>query len=322
MGRLSNRAHLRSCTAAFLSIVVVALSLITGPAGGPVAVVSAQTPAQAPVKEYTLVPGDTVEINVFGEADLTRSVVIRPDGKISLPLIGEVQAAGLKPSQLAERIAETLKAYLRSPQVTVTVTGLQRLFVQVNGQAVRPGPVEIQRDWTLLDVIGAVGGVTPRADAGKATLTRKDRTIPIDIARLLKGDSAANVPIEPGDIITIPLLVQNRIVVMGYVRGVGAYNLDPGARLLDALIAAGGPTLGAAAVNRIGIIRLGADNRPFLARQADLNRIFRGDVAQNILLQDGDVVYVPPAGIVVWREVLSWLTSISLIRGLWPGLGL
>ena len=107
--KLSNRPHLRSCAAAFLSIVVMVLSLTTGPAGGPVAVVSAQTPAQAPAKEYVLVAGDTVDINVFGEADLTRSVVIRPDGKISLPLIGEVQAAGFKPSQLAERIAEALK---------------------------------------------------------------------------------------------------------------------------------------------------------------------------------------------------------------------
>jgi polysaccharide export outer membrane protein len=297
------------------------LSLVTGPGGGPVAVVSAQTPAQAPAKEYVLVAGDTVDINVFGEADLTRSVVIRPDGKISLPLVGEVQAAGFKPSQLAERIAEALKAYLRSPQVTVTVTGLQRLFVQVNGQAVRPGAIEIQRDWTLLDVIGSAGGVTPRANASKATLTRKDTTIAVDIARLLKGDKTANMAIEAGDIITIPLL-QNRIAVMGYVRSAGAYDLDAGARLVDALAAAGGPTPGSAAVNRIGIVRLGADKKPFLARQADLNQIFKGDVAQNIELQDGDVVYVPQSGLVVWREVLSWLSGLSLIRALWPGLGI
>jgi polysaccharide export outer membrane protein len=295
--------------------------LTTGPVGGPVAVASAQTPAQAPAKEYVLVAGDTLDINVFGEADLTRSVVIRPDGKISLPLIGEVQAAGLKPSQLAERIAEALKTYLRRPQVTVTVAGLQRLFVQVNGQAVRPGAIEIQRDWTLLDVIGAAGGVTPRANASKATLTRKDTTIAIDIARLLKGDQSANMPIEPGDIITIPLL-QNRIVVMGYVRSAGAYDLDAGARLVDALAAAGGPTPGSAAINRIGIVRLGADRKPFLAQQVDLNQIFKGDMAQNIELQDGDVVYVPQAGIVVWREILSWLSGLSLIRALWPGLGI
>lgn len=322
MGRLSRRPHLRSSAAAFLSVVVVVLSLLTGPAGGPVALVSAQTSAQVPVKEYVLVPGDTVDVNVFGEADLTRSVVIRPDGKISLPLVGEVQAAGVTPTQLAENIATALRTYLKNPQVSVTVTQLQRIFVQVVGQASRPGAIEIQRGWTLLDVMGAAGGATPRAALSKATITRKEAVIPVDLEKLLvQGDKSANMPVEPGDIISIPLL-QFKVVVLGYVRNQGTFELDAGARVLDAVAAAGGLSLGSAAATRVGIVRQGPDNKPYVVSQVDLNRIAKGDVTQNLVLQDKDVIYVPQAPLVVWREVLSWLTGLSLIRTLWPGLGI
>jgi protein involved in polysaccharide export with SLBB domain len=143
----------------------------------------------------------------------------------------------------------------------------------------------------------------------------------LDLERLLKGDKSANIPVEAGDIIDIPVL-QNRVVVLGYVREQGAFDLEAGARLVDAIAAAGGVTVGSAATSRIGIIRLGPDNKPYVVRQVDLGKIFKGDASQNIVVQHGDVVYVPQAGIVIWREVLSWITGIGVVRGLWPGLGI
>jgi polysaccharide export outer membrane protein len=296
---------------------MLVLPLLTGPAGGPVVPASAQSPSS-----YVLASGDTVEVVVFGEADLSRSVVVRPDGKISLPLIGEIEAAGATPPQLAERITTALKTYLRNPQVSVTVTAMRRLVVQVVGQAVRPGTIEIQPGWTLLDVMGAAGGLTPRADPLKATITRKESVIKIDLDKLLvKGDKTANTPVEADDIITIPLLL-NRIVVLGTVSHQGPYDLEAGSRLMDALAAAGGIEMGNAAINRIGIIRLGADNKPYVVQQIDLRRILRGDASQNIVLQHADVVYVPRSGIVLWREIISWITGYSVVRTMWPGLAL
>ncbi|MDR7418480.1 MAG: polysaccharide biosynthesis/export family protein [Armatimonadota bacterium] len=317
MGRQFERRHDRTHPAILLTIVMLVLLFLAGPAGGPLAPASAQNQST-----YVLASGDTVEVVVFGEADLSRSVVVRPDGKISLPLIGEIQAAGSTPPQLAERIAEALKTYLRAPQVSVTVTAMRRMFVQVVGQAARPGAVEIQQGWTLLDVLGAAGGLTPRADPLRATITRKESVFKVDLDRLLvKGDKSANVPVEPDDIITIPTL-QNRVVVLGQVTRQGPFDLEAGARLMDALAAAGGIEMGAAATNRIGIIRLGPDNKPQVVHQIDLRRILRGDASQNIVLQHADVVYVPRSGIVLWREIISWITGYSVIRTMWPGLAL
>lgn len=312
-----NRLCDRTRTAIFLTVVMLIASSLIGPLRGFVPPVSAQgQPA------YVLAPGDTIEVVVLGEAELSRTVVVRPDGKISLPLIGEIQAAGATPPQLAERVAAALRTYLRSPQVTVTVTATRRMFVQVVGQAVRPGTIEMQPGWTLLDVMGAAGGLTPRANPQGATITRKETVIKIDLDRLLvKGDKSANLTVEPDDIITIPLL-QNRVVVLGLVSRQGPFDLDANARLTDALAAAGGIDIGAAATNRIGIIRLGTDNKPYVVHQVDFRRILRGDTAQNVVLQHGDVVYVPRSGIVIWREIISWITGYSVIRTLWPGLGL
>jgi protein involved in polysaccharide export with SLBB domain len=169
--------------------------------------------------------------------------------------------------------------------------------------------------------MGAAGGLTPRADPVKVTITRKESVIKVDLDKLLvKGDKGANTPVEPDDIITIPTL-QNRVVVLGTVTRQGPFDLEAGARVMDALAAAGGLEMGNAATNRIGLIRLGTDNKPYVT-QIDFRRLMRGDISQNYLLQHADVIYVPRSSIVVWREVISWITGYSVVRTMWPGVGL
>jgi len=288
---------------------VAVLSVVFSLAPMPVARVAAQTP-----QNYVLTAGDSVEVAVFGEPSLSRTVTIRPDGKITLPLVGDVDAAGVTPSQLADRIATALKAYLKSPQVSVTVASVQPARVFLVGAVARPGSVDIQRGWTVFEVFAAAGGVTPRAALRRATLTRRStgQTIALDLDRLLvKGDRTADVPVEAGDIIMVPAL-QNRILVLGAVRSPGPYDVDDGARFIDVVAMAGGPA-DRAATHNIGIIRNLPEGKATVT-PVDMNKILRGDMTQNVALQHQDIVYVPQGALVRWGDILAWLSGYSLVR--------
>jgi polysaccharide export outer membrane protein len=296
-------------------VTVAALILFLGLAGQPLAGVSAQ--AQP---EYILGPGDTIDVTVFGEADLTRNVTIRPDGKFNLPLIGDVEAVGLTPTQLSVRVATLLKAYIKEPRVSISVRQFRpesRNLVYLVGQVSRPGPVEIQSGWTLIEVMAAGGGLSARAAARRATIIRRGngQTIAVDLDKLLiKGDRSANVAVEPGDVIMVPTL-QNRVLVLGAVRNPGAYDLEEGARVIEVLALAGGPTERAVQSN-IGIVRNGNDGKAAVTT-IDVGKIVRGG-ASNLALQHADIVYVPE-GRIVWRDILGWLGGLNIVRALFGG---
>ncbi len=308
---------IRSISAIVLGIAVAVFSVFAGPAGGPVQLVHAQQSSQPQgLAEYVLGPGDSVTITVLGDGDLSRTATIRPDGRITLPLVGDVVAAGLTPTQLAEKLTDALKAYLKNPQVSVSVNSFQRAVVYLVGQVSHPGSFEIQKGMTIFEVMAATGGVTPRAAMRRASVIRRGtgQTINVDLERLLvKGDRSANVELEPGDIIMVPAL-QNRILVFGRARA-GAYDLDDGARFLDVMAVAGvGPGPGVA-TNNIGVIRAGPDGKP-VVKVVDLNKILKGDMSLNIPMQDGDVVFVPASSLVRWQDVLTWLAGLGVVRSL------
>lgn len=276
----------------------------------------------APGVEYVLGPQDVLDIAVFGEADLTRTVTVRPDGKISFPLVGEILVTGMTAPQVAEKLTAALKVYLKNPRVTITVSQARpdavRLFVYLVGQVQNPGAYELRTGWTVMEAIAQAGGLTPKAALRKASLIRRatNQTQLLDLDRImLKGDQSANVALQPGDVILVPEFL-NRVLVWGAVRNPGPYDLNEGARVLDALIAAGGPDV-KATVESVGIIRQTADGKREVAATVNLNKIFKsGDESQNILLQHADIVYVPQSNRVTWQDVLSYLSGFSLIRAL------
>ena len=116
--------------------------------------------------------------------------------------------------------------------------------------------------------------------------------------------------------ITVPVQ-QNRVLILGSVRTPGAHDLEEGARLLDGIAAAGGP-LERSGTNNVGLIRNGADGKPAVTK-VDLNKIMKGDLAQNMALRQGDVVYIPQGPLVRWQEVLSWITSLTILRSVTSG---
>jgi polysaccharide biosynthesis/export protein len=169
-------------------------------------------PASTPATNdpaYVIGPEDVLDISVWKEPDVSRVVPVRPDGRISLPLIDDVQAAGLSPQQLAKSVAEKLKKFLNEPQVTVIVTAMNSQRVFVVGEVLRAGAFPMLPGMTVLQALSSAGGFTTFADVKKIHVMRlrdgKQIEIPFNYREVLKGDnSGQNIKLEPGDTIVVP----------------------------------------------------------------------------------------------------------------------
>ena len=158
---------------------------------------------------YLIGPEDVLDISVWKEPDVSRVVPVRPDGRISLPLINDVQAAGLSPQQLAGSVSEKLKKYLNEPQVTVIVTAINSQRVFVVGEVLRAGAFHMLPGMTVLQALSSAGGFTTFADVKKIHVVRlrngKQIEIPFNYRDVLKGDnSEQNIKLEAGDTIVVP----------------------------------------------------------------------------------------------------------------------
>lgn len=163
--------------------------------------------------EYLIAPGDTLSVFVWQNPDVSvGNVPVRPDGKISTPLVEDMAASGKTSKQLGQDIAAVLTGYIKDPSVTVTVTrfvGSYAQQVRVVGEAVKPLALPYRQHMTLLDVMIQVQGLTPYANGNKAKLVRRvgeqDMETPIRLEDLVKnGDMSANLEVSPGDVIIIP----------------------------------------------------------------------------------------------------------------------
>lgn len=170
------------------------------------------TPDEGPGPNYIVGPLDSLNIFVWRNPELSTTVTVRPDGRISVPLIEDLAATGLTPTELARDIEEELSVYIQDPIVTVIVSGFQGPFAQqvrVVGEATNPQAIPYRANMTLLDVMIAVGGLTEFAAGDRASLVRyqdgRQREYRVRISSLLKdGDISANVLIRPGDVLIIP----------------------------------------------------------------------------------------------------------------------
>lgn len=242
----------------------------------------------AGAQEYVIGAGDVVDIVVQGEPDLTRSYLVRPDGKITMPLVGEVEAAGLTSKALAEKLATALKRFVRDPQVSVVIRqAARRNFVYLLGQVTRPGAYEFLEGWTVAELLATAGGTTEKASLRRAVIMRRDQAIPIDLEQLLvKGNPRANAALQPGDVVIVSG-IDDRVHVLGEVGKPGYHELKEGDRILDIVTKAGGVTL-KGAPERISILR------PEGAVTVDLVALLqKGQVDQNVAMQPGDIVFVP-----------------------------
>jgi len=165
--------------------------------------------AEAPSPDYELGSEDSVEVQVWKNPDLSRTVIVRPDGKISLPLVGDVHAAGLTASQLTEAVTEKLKAYYKEPaQVTVIVHQVNSYAIYMLGEIRGQGKHVVRSGTTFLQAISIAGGFTQFASTSKIILRRRaadgqESVIPIRYKDVLGGQQA-NLILKPGDTIIVP----------------------------------------------------------------------------------------------------------------------
>ena len=158
---------------------------------------------------YVIGPEDVIDVNVWKEPDMTRIVPVRPDGKISLPLINDVQAAGSTPQQLAADVTRKLRKFLTEPQVTVIVTAINSQRVFVVGEVLRAGAFPLIPGMTVLQALASAGGFTTFADVKKIHVMRlvngKHVEMPFNYREVLKGDNPEqNIKLEPGDTVVVP----------------------------------------------------------------------------------------------------------------------
>ncbi|MBI3366896.1 MAG: polysaccharide biosynthesis/export family protein [Burkholderiales bacterium] len=167
--------------------------------------------AAAPDYTYLIGPGDTINISVWRNPELSMTVPVRPDGQLSTPLVDELVAQGKTSAQLAREIEAVLGKYVRDPVVTVIVTNFVGPYseqIRVVGEAAKPQFLPFKQKMTLLDVMIAVGGLTDFAAGNRATILRSSdggKQYTVRLNDLIKrGDVSANVEMRPGDILIIP----------------------------------------------------------------------------------------------------------------------
>ncbi|WP_090436209.1 XrtA/PEP-CTERM system exopolysaccharide export protein [Duganella sp. CF458] len=165
-----------------------------------------------PQTDYLIGPGDNLSIIVWRNPEVSQVVPVRPDGKITTPLVEDLPASGKTSTELARDIEKALAKFIQQPVVTVIVTGFVGTYgeqIRVIGQAAKPQSLPYRRDMSILDVMIAVGGVTEFAAGNKASIIRqvdgKQQQFTVRLNDLIKdGDISANVPMRPGDILVIP----------------------------------------------------------------------------------------------------------------------
>lgn len=254
--------------------------------------------SQEPTEDYRIGAKDLLNINVFGLEELNKRVRVSEDGKISLPLLGEVEVKGLTKSELEKKLSRLLEEkYLQDPQVTIFIQEHKSRRVSVLGAVDEPGPYELLGRQTLLQLISEAGGLTEKA-GDKIIVIRQlqdgtSTVFNISIDDLfLEGDASLNIPLQANDIVNIPVDKEVFIYVFGQVKRPGALKVKKSniLTLLQAIAQAGGFSE-RASKGKVLIKRIDKDGKEQRIK-VNVKDIIKGKKKDIQLLED-DVVYVP-----------------------------
>ncbi|ADQ14020.1 polysaccharide biosynthesis/export family protein [Halanaerobium hydrogeniformans] len=241
-------------------------------------------------QQYELNVGDRISISVWGHQDLTRESTIDPDGRISYPLVGTIEAEGKSINELKEELKVSLAEYIINPEVNVSILSHRKLEIIVMGAVRNEGSFEVRADNKLLDVISLAGGIRENAAAEETNLQRNDQKIPINLKELLRGNNQEdNYQLEDGDQIFVPEREILNASIQGEVRNPGQYELkhEQEIRLNEFLAQAGSVT-----ENSGDIIRLISDGEPI---EFELEDTLAAKSDSNPVVKAGDAVYIPSA---------------------------
>jgi len=245
-------------------------------------------PVFATAGDYVIGEGDGLDISVWGVKELNVSVKVRPDGKITMPGLGDVTATGVTSKELQAILGEKLKTLVKNPIVTVSVREITNSKAYIFGGGIKPGVLDLTKRTTLLQLLCTIGEVK-NADLKKAYVLRNGVKIKEDFYKLfINGDTADDIAIETNDAIFIPLLAEKNVYVLGAVNTPKFIEYRDGMTAMEAILDAGGFTK-FAKQNDTAILRKDGKIEiiiPFKAK--DLMN--DGNLGQNVKLKAGDYI--------------------------------
>ncbi len=260
---------------------------------------------------YRIGVEDMLQVSVWGNNDLSVHVPVRPDGMISMPLVGDVRAAGLTPYELKKNLEKDLAQFVRAPIVTVMVTAINscKVYILSEGQlrsqgagslgagngasgGLSSGQFPLRRNTTLLQLIAQIGALD-EIDFRNAYLLRGGQKVNVNFEKLIYDkDVSEDANLECNDTVYLPSGFNSRIRVTGAVRTPGTFPYTSGMTALDAVLAAGGFTE-FASQNRVIVIR--KEGNATVNLEAELKDVIKGNLKKNVLLKPGDIVNVKTA---------------------------
>jgi polysaccharide export outer membrane protein len=256
--------------------------------------------------DYVIGEGDGLDISVWGVKELNVSVKVRPDGKITIPGLGDVTASGLTPKVLQTDLGRRLKELVKNPIVTVTVKEITNSKVYIFGGGINSGVFDLNRRMTLLQVLcmignaaagdgkggGAASGTMPKvADYKRAYVLRNGKKIKEDFYKLfINGDTSEDIIIESNDAIFIPQVLDRNVYVLGAVNAPKAIDYREGMTVMEAILESGGFTKFARQNDTVIFRKENGKDNPIDVKAKDL--VKDGDLSQNVKLKPGDYVIV------------------------------
>jgi polysaccharide biosynthesis/export protein len=251
--------------------------------------VTSWMPGAMAQSDYRIGPDDVLVISVLDQRELDQTVTVRPDGKISLTLVGETEAAGLTVSELAARLSTLYARTVRGAQVTVGVREVRSRPVYFAGSVVRPGQLQLTQELTVLQGLSAVGGPTVNADLESAFVLRGGQRIPVDLREVLqRGILTQNLRLQPGDTVVVPHA--GVVFVQGEVRTPGQVTYSKDMTIMMAIAGAGGFTP-LASLSRVRVMR--SEGARKQVHRVDVDDIMSDPDTKDFLLKPNDIVIIP-----------------------------
>ncbi len=241
-------------------------------------------------RDYVIGGGDSLQVSVWGSPDLSIAATVRPDGKISIPALGDIKASGLTAMELTDLLEKEMAKVVKTPIVTVIVTNMTNYRIFVFGRGAPAGVTTLTRETTLLELLSQLGPLDS-ADLENSYLVRDKKKIKTDFSGLFeKGDFRQDIVLEPDDMLFIPDNFEKRISIVGAVNTPTTIPYREGLTILDVILSAGGFTE-FAKENDVVILRKKEDSKrkEISVRAKDL---MKGNMNENISIKPGDVIVV------------------------------